>query len=138
MLQRDTQKLGGFLLGGECRLLLPYFLNGFVELLPEGSDRLGLMPRPFTDLDAKLFLLRSSELVDFLDKVDGLFHPFGLEGLGSIFRLLSFCVEGDHCSYFGGERPLGICQFEHSFFQLSLRLLLGVFHHVVEELGPLV
>ena len=125
-------------MGGECLLLPPYLLDGFVELLPKGGDRLGLFPCPFADLDAKLFLLRSSKLVDLFDEVNGILHPFRLEGLGSVFRFLSFGMEGDHCPYFRGELPLGFCQFEHSFFHLSLRLLFGVFHHVVEVLGSFV
>ena len=72
-------------MSGKCLLLPPYFFDGFVELLPEGGDRLGLMPRPFADLDVKLLLLLSSELVDLFDEVDGLLHSFGLEGLGSVF-----------------------------------------------------
>lgn len=49
-------ELASLLLVVDCRFLSSDFLNGFVKLLPEGGDGLGLLLGPLADLNAELGL----------------------------------------------------------------------------------
>ena len=84
LLQRGGLKQGDVLLSLECLLLASYFLDGFIELLPEGSDGLGLLAGPFADLDLELLLFLTLELIDFLNEINCLLRSFSLQGLSAV------------------------------------------------------